>query len=69
MPSIGNTTFKGRSGRQYRFKVVPLGTRFRKLSGVYVVANIRGGGEFGHNGCGVEGRNGHAAGEFDGAFG
>ncbi|MGD0896723.1 MAG: hypothetical protein ABR915_02735 [Thermoguttaceae bacterium] len=39
MASLGRTTFKGRSGRQYRFKVFPLGTRFRKISGVYVVAN------------------------------
>ena len=39
MASLGKTIFKGRSGRQYRFKVFPLGTRFRKISGVYVVAH------------------------------
>lgn len=39
MPSLGTTTFKGDSGHQYRFKVFPLGTRFRKISGVYVIAN------------------------------
>ena len=38
MASLGMTTFRGRSGKQYRFKVFPLGTRFRKISGVYVVA-------------------------------
>jgi len=38
MASLGTTTFKGRSGKQYRFHVFPLGTRFRKISGVYVVA-------------------------------
>ena len=39
MPSLGNTTFTGQSGKKYRFKVFPLGTRFRKISGIYVVAN------------------------------
>jgi hypothetical protein len=39
MASLGKTVFKGRSGKQYRFRVFPLGTRFRKISGVYVVAN------------------------------
>ena len=39
MASLGNIIFKGGSGTQYRFKVFPLGTRFRKLSGVYVIAN------------------------------
>jgi hypothetical protein len=31
--------FKGKSGKAYRFKVYPLGTRFRKLSGVYIIGN------------------------------
>ncbi len=39
MASLGKTSFKGRSGRQYRFRVFPWGTRFRKVSGVYVVAH------------------------------
>ena len=39
MPSLGKTTFKGRSGRPYRFKIFPLGTRFRKISGIYIIAN------------------------------
>lgn len=39
MASLGNTTFKGRSGRQYRFKIFPLGTRFRNRSGVYVITH------------------------------
>ena len=38
MASLGKTAFKGRSGKQYRFRVFPLGTRFRKISGVYVIA-------------------------------
>ncbi len=52
MPAIGKTSFKGQSGTQYRFKVFPLGTRFRKLSGVYVVA---------HRGRDDDGRVRHAA--------
>ncbi len=39
MPSLGKTVLKGKSGKAYRFQVYPLGTRFRKLSGVYVVAS------------------------------
>jgi hypothetical protein len=39
MASLGKTTFKGRSGTAYRFKVFPLGTRFRKISGVYVIGS------------------------------
>jgi len=41
MPSLGTTTFKGGSGHQYRFKVFPLGTRFRKISGIYIITNRR----------------------------
>ena len=48
MASLGRTSFKGRSGKQYRFKVFPLGTRFRKISGVYVVANRDQGADGGH---------------------
>ena len=39
MASLGKTIFRGKSGTAYRFKVYPLGTRFRKISGVYIVAN------------------------------
>ncbi len=39
MASLGKTAFKGKSGKLYRFKVYPLGTKFRKVSGVYLVAN------------------------------
>jgi hypothetical protein len=39
MPSIGKTAFTGASGKAYRFRVYALGTRFRKLSGVYVVTS------------------------------
>jgi hypothetical protein len=39
MASLGKMTFRGKSGRAYRFKVFPLGTRFRNISGVYVVGN------------------------------
>jgi hypothetical protein len=38
MASLGKTMFKSESGKQYRFRVFPLGTRFRKVSGVYVIA-------------------------------
>ena len=39
MASLGKMIFKGKSGTAYRFKVYPLGTRFRKLSGVYVIGS------------------------------
>jgi hypothetical protein len=38
MASLGKTKFKGGSGKEYRFQVFPLGTRFRKVSGVYLIA-------------------------------
>jgi hypothetical protein len=38
MASLGKAMFKGDSGTQYRFKVFPLGTRFRKMSGIYLFA-------------------------------
>ena len=38
MASLGNAIFKSKTGKQYRFKVFPLDTRFRKISGVYVIA-------------------------------
>jgi hypothetical protein len=31
--------FKGKSGKAYRFKVYPLGTRLRKISGVYIIGS------------------------------
>ncbi|MFZ5832901.1 MAG: hypothetical protein ACOY3P_22670 [Planctomycetota bacterium] len=37
MPCLGRKAFKGKSGKVYRFKVYPWGTRFRKLSGVYII--------------------------------
>jgi hypothetical protein len=39
MPSLGKTIFKGKSGNVYRFRVYPLNTRFRKISGVYVIGS------------------------------
>ena len=33
MPSLGKATFKGASGKAYRFRVFALGTRFRNRSG------------------------------------
>ena len=39
MPALGKTMFKGASGRAYAFKIYALGTRFRKLAGVYVITN------------------------------
>ena len=37
MASLGNVTLTSASGQQYRFKVFPLGTRFRSISGVYLI--------------------------------
>jgi hypothetical protein len=39
MASLGKAIFKGGSGKPYRFKIYPMGTRFRKISGIYVIAN------------------------------
>jgi hypothetical protein len=39
MASLGKAAFKGGSGKAYRFRVFALGTKFRKLSGVYVIAS------------------------------
>ncbi|MEN6407646.1 MAG: hypothetical protein ABFC77_14395 [Thermoguttaceae bacterium] len=38
MASLGKAMFKGSSGSQYRFKVFPLNTRFRRLGGIYLIA-------------------------------
>jgi hypothetical protein len=38
MASLGKARFKSGTGKQYRFKVFPLGTRFRKISGIYLIA-------------------------------
>ena len=38
MASLGKAMFKSKSGNEYRFKVFPLGTRFRKISGIYMIA-------------------------------
>jgi hypothetical protein len=37
MASLGKLVLRGVSGKTYRFTAYPLGTRFRKLSGVYVI--------------------------------
>ncbi|MCE5301556.1 MAG: hypothetical protein LLF97_00440 [Planctomycetaceae bacterium] len=42
MASLGKKIFKGKSGTAYRFKVYPLGTRFRKISGIYVIGSREG---------------------------
>jgi hypothetical protein len=39
MAALGRMVFKGKSGKAYRFKVYPLGTRFRKISGVYIIGS------------------------------
>ena len=39
MALLGKMVFKGKSGRAYRFRVYPFGTRLRKVSGVYIVGN------------------------------
>ena len=38
MASLGKATFTSKSGNEYQFKVFPLGTHFRKLSGIYMIA-------------------------------
>jgi hypothetical protein len=38
MASLGKATYKSKSGNQYRFKVFPLNTRFRKIGGIYLIA-------------------------------
>jgi len=48
MPSLGYTAFKGQSGQAYRFKVYPLGTKLRPLSGVYVITKRRRGQQGGY---------------------
>ena len=50
MASLGKTMFKSKTGKRYRFKVFPLGTRFRKISGIYVIA---------YRACGAEGTHRH----------
>ncbi len=39
MAALGRMVFKGKSGKAYRFKVYPFGTRFRKISGVYIIGS------------------------------
>jgi hypothetical protein len=48
MASLGKATFKSKTGNQYQFKVFPLGTRFRKISGVYMIAYRAHGSQGGH---------------------
>ena len=37
MASLGKIVLTGVSGKKYRFTAYPLGTKFRKLSGVFVI--------------------------------
>ena len=37
MASLGKVTLTSISDKRYRFRVFPLGTRFRSVSGVYVI--------------------------------
>jgi hypothetical protein len=37
MASLGKIKLTSVSGEQYRFRVFPLGTRFRNISGVYLI--------------------------------
>ena len=48
MASLGKAKFTSKSCNQYRFKVFPLGTRFRKLSGIYMIAYRAHGNHGGH---------------------
>ncbi|MGA7699881.1 MAG: hypothetical protein WCB27_09745 [Thermoguttaceae bacterium] len=38
MASLGKIKLTSASGEQYRFRVFPLGTRFRSISGVYLIS-------------------------------
>jgi hypothetical protein len=38
MASLGKATYTDKAGKRYRFVVFPLDTRFRKISGVYLIA-------------------------------
>ena len=51
MAVLGKMVFKGKSGTAYRFKVFPWGTRFRKISGVYVIGNRAHGASGGRHSC------------------
>jgi hypothetical protein len=43
MAALGKMVFTGKSGKAYRFKVYPLSSRFRKISGVYIIGTrVRG---------------------------
>ena len=48
MASLGKAMFKSKSGNQYRFKVFPLDTRFRQISGIYMIAHRDRGNHAGH---------------------
>jgi hypothetical protein len=37
MASLGKVALTSASGERYRFKVFPVGTRFRSISGVYLI--------------------------------
>jgi hypothetical protein len=39
MASLSRTVLKGDSGKTYRFRIYPLGTKFRKIGGVYIITN------------------------------
>jgi len=41
MASLGKIKWTGGSGQVYQFKVYPLGTKLRKVSGLYVVTRRR----------------------------
>jgi hypothetical protein len=49
MPSLGKITFGGKSGKDYRFTVYPLGTKIRKRAGLYVIASRSHDGVSGHD--------------------
>ncbi len=48
MPSLGKATFTSKSGNQYRFKVFPLNTRFRKIGGIYLIGHRHNSEQGGH---------------------
>jgi hypothetical protein len=48
MASLGKIKLTSASGEQYRFRVFPLGTRFRSISGVYLISRRATRAEGGH---------------------
>ncbi len=48
MPSLGHTSFDGKSGKAYRFAIYPLRTKIRKIAGLYIISHRTHDGSTGH---------------------